>query len=101
MTVPKPAMKKNSVSRSNDDFEGSVISSGVLAISRAKAPKPVENRIEDANEHDHGPYLSIAFPTRAAKGYWPIIPLHAVEQLDWAWYSNFDTHASTIVVNCG
>ena len=69
MTVPKPAMKKNSVSRSNDDFEGSVISSGVLAISRAKAPKPVENRIEDANEHDHGPYLSIAFPTRAAKGY--------------------------------
>ena len=71
-------MKKKSVSRSNDDLDGRAISSGVLAISSANAPKPTEKSVDEANEHDHGPYLSIAFPTSAAKGYWPIMPLGCV-----------------------
>lgn len=55
VTVPNPPMKKNSASRSNEDCEGEVISSGVFAISRAKRPNPVEKRTDDAKEHDHGP----------------------------------------------
>jgi hypothetical protein len=52
-----------------------VISSGVLAISDENNPKPVERRNADTSEHDHGPDWSITLPTRAAKGYCPIIPL--------------------------
>lgn len=37
------------------------MSSGVLAISRAKHPKPTENRTDDAKEQAQGPYLSITF----------------------------------------
>jgi len=52
-----------------------VISPVVLTISAAKKLNPVEKRKEAIKEQTQGPYMSIVFPTRAAKGYWPIIPL--------------------------
>lgn len=55
MTAPSPPMKKKTVRRSKDDLDGKVMSSGVLAISRAKQPNPMENSKDDASEHDQGP----------------------------------------------
>jgi len=63
------------VSTLNDVFDGAIISSGVFAISAAKRPKPVEKRKEANKAHAQGPYSSITLPTRAANGYWPIMPL--------------------------
>ena len=55
VTAPNPPIKKKRVKRSKDDLDGSVMSSGVFAISRAKQPNPTENKIDEAREHDHGP----------------------------------------------
>jgi hypothetical protein len=38
--------------------------------------KAEEKRIDARAEHREGPYRSIIFPARAAKGYWLIIALH-------------------------
>jgi hypothetical protein len=74
-TVPSPVRKKQAARILKDDWDGPAISSGVFATSAAKKLKPVEKRTEAVKEHAQGPYSSITLPTRAANGYWPIIPL--------------------------
>lgn len=74
-TVPKPVRKKHAARILKEDWDGSVILSGVFATSAAKSPKPVVKRTEAVKEHAQGPYSSITLPTIAANGYWPTIPL--------------------------
>jgi hypothetical protein len=74
-TVPNPVRKKHAARILKEDWDGSVISSGVFATSTAKIPKPVVKRMEAVKEHAQGPYSSITLPTIAANGYWPTIPL--------------------------
>jgi hypothetical protein len=73
--VPSPDMKKHAVSTLNDVFDDAIMSSRDFAISAAKTPKPVKKRKEAIREHAQGPNSSMALPRRAAKGYWPIMPL--------------------------
>jgi hypothetical protein len=73
--VPSPAIKKQEARTLKDEFDGEVISSEVFATSAAKILKPVVKRKDAIKEHAQGPYLSMTLPTRAANGYWPIIPL--------------------------
>jgi len=74
-TVPNPVRKKHAARILKEDWDGSVISSGVFATSAAKRLKPVVKRMEAVKEHAQGPYSSITLPTTAANGYWPTIPL--------------------------
>lgn len=82
-TVPSPAKKKYKVRLWNEVEDGWVMSSGVFAISNENNPNPVENRMAATSEHDHGPYRSIIFPTKAANGYWPIMPLYTTLVEGW------------------
>ena len=74
-TVARPHIKKKPASLWKEDWDGAVMSSGVLAISYENRPNPVEKRQADAREQIHGPRRSIILPTAAAKGYCPIMPL--------------------------
>lgn len=74
-TAPTPVRKKHAARILKEDWDGSVISSGVFATSTAKRPKPVVKRMEAIKEHAQGPYASTTLPTKAANGYWPTIPL--------------------------
>ena len=74
-TVPSPIRKKQAARILKDDLDGAAMSSGVFETSAAKRLNPVEKRKEAIKEHAQGPYASITLPTRAANGYWPIIPL--------------------------
>jgi hypothetical protein len=53
--APNPVRKKHAASTLNDVLDGATMSSGVLAISKAKIPKPVEKRKEAIKEHAQGP----------------------------------------------
>jgi hypothetical protein len=53
--APSPVRKKHTASTLNDVLDGAMMSSGVLAISRAKIPKPVEKRKDPIKEHAQGP----------------------------------------------
>ena len=74
-TVPNPVRKKHAARILKEDWDGSVISSGVFATSAAKRLKAVVKKMEAIKEHAQGPYSSITLPTIAANGYWPTIPL--------------------------
>lgn len=67
--VPRPIMKKLPARILKEDSDGSVILSGVLAISAAKIAKLDENRNEAIREHAQGPYSSMILPTNAENGY--------------------------------
>jgi hypothetical protein len=68
-------MKKLPARILKEDSDGSVISSGVFAISAAMIAKLDEKRNEAIREHTQGPYSSTTLPRNAENGYWPIIPL--------------------------
>ena len=53
--APSPVMKKHAASTLNDALDGAIMSSGVLEISKAKIPNPVEKRKEAIKEHAQGP----------------------------------------------
>jgi hypothetical protein len=67
--VPRPIMKKPPARILKEDSDGSVILSGVLAISAATIAKLDENRNEAIREHAQGPYSSTTLPTNAENGY--------------------------------
>lgn len=78
-TVPSPTIAKYTTILLNTAVVSTSFG-GTSTISYANRPKPSEKHRPAMKEQVRAPLVSRTFPTNAAKGYCPTIPLGAHEQ---------------------